>query len=242
VLVTGPTGSGKTTTLYAALQYIRESNVNIITAEDPVEYRMTGIEQMQVNHKIGYSFARILRNILRHDPDVIMVGEIRDQETAKVAIESALTGHLVLSTLHTNSAAVTVTRLLEMGVEPYLINDSILGVLAQRLVRLNCTHCLEVEEVEPHVYKSLKVTQKEKFYRGTGCEHCHNTGYSGRMAVYELLPVSVALRKLIKPGVTADVIESFAIKEGMTPLTTYALNAARKKKISLSEVYRVRLE
>jgi len=241
VLVTGPTGSGKSTTLYAAIQYIRDSNVNIITAEDPVEYKIEGIEQMQVNHKIGYSFARILRNILRHDPDVIMIGEIRDQETSKIAVESSLTGHLVLSTLHTNSAAVTVTRLMEMGVEPYLINDTLLGVLAQRLVRLNCTYCMEEEEVEPHIYDTLKVSSKEVFYRGKGCEHCHNTGYKGRMAVYELLPLSPALKKLIKPGAGADAIEKLAVKEGMTPLTQNALNAARNKKISLSEVYRIRL-
>lgn len=241
VLVTGPTGSGKSTTLYAGLQYIRESNVNIITAEDPVEYRMNGIEQMQVNHKIGYDFARILRNILRHDPDVIMVGEIRDQETAKIAIESSLTGHLVLSTLHTNSAAITVTRLMEMGVEPYLISDSLLGVLAQRLVRLNCPHCMEIEEVEPHIYDSLNVTSKEVFYRGSGCDHCHQTGYQGRMAVYELLPITAELRSLMRPGITADVIEELAVKQGMTVLTENALNAARDKKISLAEVYRIRL-
>ncbi|MCG6968592.1 MAG: GspE/PulE family protein, partial [Gammaproteobacteria bacterium] len=168
LLVTGPTGSGKSTTLYAALEHIRKTNVNIITAEDPVEYHMSGIEQMQVNHKVGYTFARILRNILRHDPDVIMVGEIRDEETAKIAIESALTGHLVLSTLHTNSAAVTLTRLLEMGVQPYLINDTLLGVLAQRLVKTNCANCLEEEPVDAAVYKALGINPEEKFYKGKG--------------------------------------------------------------------------
>lgn len=242
LLVTGPTGSGKSTTLYAALEHIRKSNVNIITAEDPVEYHINGIEQMQVNHQIDYTFARILRNILRHDPDVIMVGEIRDKETAKIAIESALTGHLVLSTLHTNSAAVTVTRLLEMGVEPYLINDTLLGVLAQRLVRANCPKCLDVEELPPSVYRALGVDMNEVFYRGKGCDHCNHTGYKGRLAVYELLPMNQEIRSHVLKGVSADIIHAEAVSSGMAPLTQNALLAARKKKTSLSEVYRVRLE
>ncbi|WP_455204063.1 GspE/PulE family protein [Kaarinaea lacus] len=241
LLVTGPTGSGKSTTLYAAIEHIRKTNVNIITAEDPVEYHIDGIQQMQVNHKVGYTFARILRNILRHDPDVIMVGEIRDQETAKIAIESALTGHLVLSTLHTNSAAVTVTRLLEMGVEPYLINDTLLGVLAQRLVRVNCPHCLQQEKVEATVYEALGLNDEEVFYKGKGCEQCRGTGYHGRMAVYELLVMNPALRQLLSKRVGADDIEQAARSEGMTPLTQNALEAARQKKTSLAEVYRVRL-
>lgn len=242
LLVTGPTGSGKSTTLYAALEHIRKSNVNIITAEDPVEYHIAGIEQMQVNHKIDYSFARILRNILRHDPDVIMVGEIRDQETAKVAIESALTGHLVLSTLHTNSAAVTITRLLEMGVEPYLINDTLLGVLAQRLVRKNCPHCIAEEEVDASVYTALGISGRETFFRGRGCDNCNHTGYKGRMAVYELLQMNQSIRQSVLSGVSADIIHEQAVAGGMSPLTQNALNAAREKKTSLAEVYRVRLE
>ena len=241
LLVTGPTGSGKSTTLYAAIEHIRKTNVNIITAEDPVEYHIAGIEQMQVNHKVGYTFARILRNILRHDPDVIMVGEIRDEETAKIAIESALTGHLVLSTLHTNSATVTLTRLLEMGVQPYLINDTLLGVLAQRLVRTNCVHCLEEEQVDATVYQALNIRPDEKFYKGKGCEKCRNTGYKGRMAVYELLAMAPELRKMVSQGVGADFIEAKAIEEGMVPLTQNALKAAREQKTSLAEVYRVRL-
>ena len=241
LLVTGPTGSGKSTTLYAAIEHIRKTNVNIITAEDPVEYHIAGIEQMQVNHKVGYTFARILRNILRHDPDVIMVGEIRDEETAKIAIESALTGHLVLSTLHTNSATVTLTRLLEMGVQPYLINDTLLGVLAQRLVKTNCKYCLEEEPVDDAVYEALNINPSEKFFKGKGCEKCRNTGYKGRMAVYELLAMSPELRKLVSTGVGADFIEAKAIEEGMVPLTQNALKAARERKTSLAEVYRVRL-
>jgi type IV pilus assembly protein PilB len=242
LLVTGPTGSGKSTTLYAALEHIRKSNVNIITAEDPVEYHMEGVEQMQVNHQVGYSFAKILRNILRHDPDVIMVGEIRDQETAKIAIESALTGHLVLSTLHTNSAAVTVTRLLEMGVEPYLINDTLLGVLAQRLVRANCPDCIDVEEVSPAIYRALGIDSSETFYRGKGCENCNHTGYKGRIAVYELLQMNQEIRSHVLKGVNAEVINAEAITNGMTPLTQNAIKAARNRKTSLAEVYRVRLE
>lgn len=242
LLVTGPTGSGKSTTLYAALEHIRKTNVNIITAEDPVEYHIDGIEQMQVNHQIDYSFARILRNILRHDPDVIMVGEIRDQETAKTAIESALTGHLVLSTLHTNSAAVTVTRLLEMGVEPYLINDTLLGVLAQRLVRANCPDCIDVEEVAPSIYRALGVDKSEVFYRGKGCDNCNHTGYKGRMAVYELLQMNQEIRSHVLRGVSADIIHAEALTSGMTALTQNALRMAREKKTSLAEVYRIRLE
>ena len=235
------TGSGKSTTLYTALDHIRASNVNIITVEDPVEYHVDGITQIQVNHDTGYSFARALRHILRHDPDVVMVGEIRDEETAKMAVESALTGHLVLSTLHTNDAATTVTRLIEIGVEPYLVNSSLIGVLAQRLVRCNCPHCTQEEQIEPSVRKVLGVAEDEVFYKGVGCDLCHNTGVSGRMAVYELLVMTPDLRKLLAQRVPADVIAEQALRDGMTPLTESALKVARSRKIPLSEVYRVRL-
>lgn len=241
-LVTGPTGSGKSTTLYTALSHIRKQNVNIITVEDPVEYRVDGITQVQVNHHTGYTFARALRHILRHDPDVIMVGEIRDQETARMAVESALTGHLVLSTLHTNDAATTVTRLLEIGIEPYLVNSSLLGVLAQRLVRANCPHCLIEESIDPGIRKELGVTDDEVFYKGKGCEHCHETGVHGRRAVYELLTVSNALKALMSQHANASEIQAQAIQDGMSQLTDHALNLARQKLISLAEVYRVRLE
>jgi len=242
VLVTGPTGSGKSTTLYAALNGIKSSGVNIITVEDPVEYQIDGIRQIQVKPQIGYTFARALRHILRHDPDVIMVGEIRDQETAMMATESALTGHLVLSTLHTNSAATTVTRLLEIGIAPYLLNASLLGVLAQRLVRRNCPHCLVEEEVSAHVRSTLGLSSDEPFYVGSGCEHCRNLGFAGRVAAYELLEVTPALRALIEPSVSAQSIEQQAIHDGMRPLTQSALQLARDKLIPLNEVYRVRLE
>lgn len=238
VLVTGPTGSGKSTTLYAALNGIKSSGVNIITVEDPVEYQIDGIRQIQVKPQIGYTFARALR----HDPDVIMVGEIRDQETAMMATESALTGHLVLSTLHTNSAATTITRLLEIGIAPYLLNASLLGVLAQRLVRRNCPHCLVEEEVSAHVRSTLGLSRDEPFYVGSGCEHCRNLGFAGRVAAYELLEVTPALRALIEPSVSAQSIEQQAIHDGMRPLTQSALQLARDKLIPLNEVYRVRLE
>lgn len=242
VLVTGPTGSGKSTTLYAALNGIKASGVNVITVEDPVEYQIDGIRQIQVKPKIGYTFARALRHILRHDPDVIMVGEIRDQETALMATESALTGHLVLSTLHTNSAATTVTRLLEIGIAPYLLNASLLGVLAQRLVRRNCPHCLEEEIVSDSVRQALGLSADETFYKGRGCDKCNNLGFSGRVAAYELLEVTPALRAMIEPAVSAQKIEQQAIDDGMRPLTQSALQLAREKLIALSEVYRVRLE
>ncbi|MGG5873997.1 GspE/PulE family protein [Pseudomonas peli] len=242
VLVTGPTGSGKSTTLYAALNGIKDSGVNVITVEDPVEYQIDGIRQIQVKPQIGYTFARALRHILRHDPDVIMVGEIRDQETAMMATESALTGHLVLSTLHTNSAATTVTRLLEIGIAPYLLNASLLGVLAQRLVRRNCPECLQPEQVPEHVRRAFGLSPDEVFYVGCGCDHCHGKGFAGRVAAYELLEVTPAMRALIQPEVAAQQIEQQAIADGMRPLTQSALALARERLISLAEVYRVRLE
>jgi type IV pilus assembly protein PilB len=241
VLVTGPTGSGKSTTLYAALQSIKDRDINIVTVEDPVEFHIDDVLQIQVNHSIDFSFAKALRNILRHDPDAIMIGEIRDEETAKMAVESSLTGHLVLSTLHTNSAATTVTRLLEIGVPAYLLNATLLAVLAQRLVKKNCEHCLREEDVPSHVRQALGVNESEAFYRGCGCDKCHGTGYSGRLAVYELMQLSPEIRELIQPNVNAADIERAAIKNGMVPLTYNALSLARAKKTSLNEVYRVRL-
>lgn len=241
ILVTGPTGSGKSTTLYAALREIRRQNVNIITVEDPVEYHVDGIEQIQANTTPGYDFARALRHILRHDPDVIMIGEIRDEETGKIAIESALTGHLVMSTLHTNDAAGTVTRLMEMGVQPYLLSATLLGVLAQRLARRNCPHCMAEETVDPSVRSALGVAPDEVFYRGAGCETCSHTGFGGRIAVYELLRATDALRRMIVPDVVVADLHRQAALDGMVPLTNQALELARQRAISLDEVYRVRL-
>ncbi|MFN3586299.1 MAG: GspE/PulE family protein, partial [Moraxellaceae bacterium] len=229
------------TTLYTALDHIRASNVNIITVEDPVEYHINGITQIQVNHETGYTFARALRHILRHDPDVIMVGEIRDQETAKMAVESALTGHLVLSTLHTNDAASSVTRLFDIGIEPYLLRSVLNGVLAQRLMRRNCPHCKEEEVVDMEIRTELGVSAGDTFWRGRGCEHCHHTGINGRMAVYELLEATPALQQLMTHNVSAAQIEAQALADGMQPLTQRALQAAREGLISLQEVYRIRL-
>lgn len=241
-LVTGPTGSGKSTTLYTALDQVRKTNVNILTVEDPVEYRVDGITQIQVNHQTGYTFAKALRHILRHDPDVIMVGEIRDPETAKMAVESALTGHLVLSTLHTNSAATSITRLLEIGIEPYLVNSSLLGILAQRLVRTNCPHCLVEEEISEGIRRTLNVAADDTFWVGKGCDRCHKTGVHGRRAVYELLAMNSTLREMLVAGVSSVSLERQAIADGMTPLTEHAVSLARQKLISLAEAYRIRLE
>ncbi len=241
VLVTGPTGCGKSTTLYAALQQVHQKDVNIVTVEDPVEYRLAGINQIQVNNATGLTFARALRHILRHDPDVVMVGEIRDLETAKMAVESSLTGHLVLSTLHTNDAASAVTRLLEIGIEPYLVNTSLMAVLAQRLVRRNCSGCIEPEKVDPAIRRALNVAHNETFFRGCGCSLCHGTGYRGRRAVYELLMVTPGLRERITAGASSADIGRFAESEGMQPLTSNALEMARAADTSLAEVYRVRL-
>lgn len=241
LLVTGPTGSGKSTTLYAALQEIKQQDINIITVEDPVEFHVDDILQIQVHSNIGYTFAKALRHILRHDPDAIMIGEIRDEETAKIAVESSLTGHLVLSTLHTNSAAATVTRLLEIGIQPYLLNSTLLAILAQRLVKKNCPHCLEEESIPIEVRQQLGIEINEIFYKGRGCEQCHHIGYSGRLAVYELLTISPEVRKLIQPTVNSADIEAAAINSGMVPLTERAIEMARQKLTSIEEVYRVRL-
>ncbi len=241
-LVTGPTGSGKSTTLYSALNEVRKKNVNIITLEDPVEYRMEGVNQIQVNTAPGFDFARALKNVLRHDPDVVMVGEIRDYETAKIAVQSALTGHLVLSTLHTNDAAGAVTRLVEMGIEPYLVNSSLLGVLAQRLVKKNCPDCIDEEPIDALIRKSMGIPETEVFYRGKGCPNCNNTGYKGRRAVYELLVLSSKMRHLIIQGANNDELYKQAVEDGMIGLTENALELARNRETSLEEVYRVRVD
>ncbi|GAA3927242.1 GspE/PulE family protein [Litoribacillus peritrichatus] len=242
ILVTGPTGSGKSTTLYAALQEVTKRNVNVITVEDPVEYHMNDVLQVQVQHKIGMNFAKVLRQMLRHDPDVIMVGEIRDQETALIAAESALTGHIVLSTLHTNSASLTISRLLEMGIEPYMINSSLAAVLAQRLVRTNCPHCTEEYVPDPEIRALLGVTDEHVFYKGKGCVDCMQSGVLGRKAVYELLQVGPEMRRLIVNDPNPTDIEEQARKDGMKPLTEHALALAKDGLISLEEAYRIRLE
>ncbi len=241
VLVTGPSGSGKTTTLYAALQELNTAVYNIVTVEDPVEYRLNDIVQIQVQPSIGFGFVQALRPILRHDPDVILVGELRDTETAKIAVESALTGRIVLAALQTNSAAQAITRLIEIGIPPYLVNATLAGVLAQRLVRRNCEHCKVVEDLEESVRLAFGLGETEVFWRGSGCTECAGTGYRGRVAVYELLEMSPALRKLVAGGASCERLEARAVEEGMVRVTLQAVALARSGMISLSEVFRARL-
>jgi general secretion pathway protein E len=207
LLVTGPTGSGKTTTLYAALQRLDARSMNILTVEDPIEYELPGVGQTQVNPKIDMTFARALRALLRQDPDVIMIGEIRDLETAQIAVQASLTGHLVLATLHTNDAASAVTRLIDMGIEPFLLSSSLLGVLAQRLVRKLCIHCRKPETVEGRLV-----------YHAVGCEHCAYTGYQGRTGIYELLLVDEAIQRLIHNGGSEPEIRQHAAEQGMVTM------------------------
>ncbi|MFC1749197.1 GspE/PulE family protein [Pseudomonadota bacterium] len=236
-LVTGPTGSGKSTTLYAILNEVKQGNPHILTIEDPVEYDMEGVEQIQVNPVIGYDFAKALRNFLRHDPDVMMVGEIRDEETAKIANKAALTGHLVFSTLHTNDAPSTITRFTDMGIEPYLLSTTLLGVVAQRLIRVNCKECTEEEPVDPVVRELLNVAEDEKFYRGTGCLKCHYSGYRGRVSVMEMLAVTPEISAQIANGDSSQEIAKMAREQGMRSLQENALEIARTGKTSIEEVY-----
>ncbi len=203
ILVTGPTGSGKTTTLYAGLSHINQSTRNILTIEDPIEYMLPGVGQTQVNAKVDMTFARGLRAILRQDPDVVMVGEIRDLETAEIAVQASLTGHLVLSTLHTNTAIGAVTRLQDMGIEPFLLSSSLIAVMAQRLVRLLCPDCREPHELTEAEAAWLQLdtnADRPTVYRGAGCDHCNHTGYRGRTGIYELIPIDNSLRELIHSG------------------------------------------
>lgn len=241
ILITGPTGSGKTTTLYATLEKINSEKQKIITVEDPVEYQLDGITQIQANASIGLSFAAGLRSIVRQDPDILMVGEIRDHETAEIAIESALTGHLVFSTLHTNDAAGAVTRLQDMGVEGYLISSSLLAIQAQRLVRRVCTDCAEEVPITSDELAVLQIEQKEcpTLKRGLGCEACGQTGYRGRVGLYELLMMSDAIRHHIASGADANIIRDEAIKEGMRTLRQDALEKLKAGITTPEEVVRV---
>ena len=220
VLVTGPTGSGKTSTLYTALQEINDSERKIVTIEDPIEYQLKGVNQIQVSEKSGLTFARGLRSILRHDPDVILVGEIRDQETAQIAVQASLTGHLVFSTLHTNDAAGALTRLVDMGVEPYLVASSLEAVLAQRLVRLLCTHCKAVDDSPTaRTYKArIGIPANAVIYRSVGCRECRNTGFHGRRAIFEWMDSSNEIRQLILKNSSTDLIREAARRAGMTTL------------------------
>ncbi len=244
ILISGPTGSGKTTTLYSALQRLNTPTRNIITVEDPVEYRLKGVNQVQVNEKAGLKFSTALRSILRQDPDIILIGEIRDAETAKIAIEAALTGHLVFSTIHTNDSASIPTRLIDMGVEPFLVASSLIGATAQRLIRRVCKYCKEPYQPSTEVLENLGfVTSRNiediTFYKGDGCDKCNHTGYKGRLAVNEILPITPAIQRLIMKNASSREISEQARKEGMKTLLDDALNKAAEGLTTIEEVLRV---
>lgn len=240
ILVTGPTGSGKTTTLYTVLQELNQIEKNIITIEDPVEYKLNGINQVQVNTKAGLTFASGLRSVLRQDPDIVMVGEIRDGETAEIAIRAAITGHLVLSTLHTNDSPSTVARLIDMGIEPYLVSSAIIGVVSQRLVKLLCPKCKKSYEAEYLEKKILGIDEEKQLtlYKAVGCSSCNN-GYKGRRAVHELMPINETIRQLIDKGANIDELRRQAIADGMHTLLESAAKLAINGDTSYDEVLRV---
>jgi general secretion pathway protein E len=247
LLVTGPTGSGKTTTLYTALDRLNQPDVKILTVEDPVEYQMAGINQIQVKPQIDLTFANALRSIVRQDPDVIMIGEIRDLETAQIAVQSALTGHLVLSTVHTNDAPSTMNRLLDMGVEDYLLTSTIVGILAQRLVRTLCPHCKEAYTALPELVEEINLRRFSNepditLWHARGCNQCANTGYIGRISILEMLPMTDTLRSLVMKHATATDLRAEAIREGMLTMYEDGLRKALKGVTTFEEVLRVTRE
>jgi general secretion pathway protein E len=246
ILVTGPTGAGKTTTLYGALSEINSTTKKIITVEDPIEYQLHGVNQVQINPKIELSFATGLRSILRQDPDVIMVGEIRDTETAEIAIQASLTGHLVFSTLHTNDSAGALTRLMDMGIEPFLVASSLLGVVAQRLVRLLCKTCAEKYQPTDAELNQLGVTRAQiknaSFSRPVGCPNCVETGYSGRVGIYEILLLSEKTRGLLMASADAGSIKKAAVAQGMESLRIAGARKVLQNLTSVAEVLRVSQE
>ena len=246
ILTSGPTGSGKTTTLYSVLKSLNDEHVNITTIEDPIEIKLEGINQSQVNPKAGITFASCMRAILRQDPDIILVGEIRDYETLEIAISAALTGHLVLSTVHTNSAAATVTRLIEMGAKDYLVSSTLSGVIAQRLVRSLCPECKEqyfptYEEARQVVAdeESIQKLMKTPIYRAKGCNKCDFTGYKGRLGVYEIMQITKEIKKLVAQGAHDLEIEEAAIANGMTTLNKSCLNHIMNGETTIDEFVRV---
>jgi len=242
ILVTGPTGSGKTTTLYSALSTIDSEEKNVITIEDPVEYHLGRIRQSQVNTKAGLTFASGLRSILRQDPDIIMVGEIRDKETAEISVQAALTGHLVFSTLHTNDAAGALSRLIDMGIEPFLISSSTIGILAQRLVRKICDKCKEEYSPSADILDGLGLGQKNTFFKGEGCDACKNTGYRERIGIFELLIVNDEIRKLVVDKASSDIIKKIAIEAGMKTLRDDGLDKVLKGITTPEEVIKATQE
>jgi len=242
VLVTGPTGSGKTTTLYSALSELNSTKEKIITTEDPVEYDIDGIIQIPIDSSAGVTFASCLRAILRQDPDIILVGEIRDLETAEIAIQAALTGHLVFSTLHTNDSPSTVTRLTDMGIQPFMICATVEAILAQRLVRRICTKCREKTRVSTDLLMELGMTRDDveevDYFKGTGCENCNNTGYKGRIALFELMVMNDAIREMIMAGDSTDDLRNKAQADGMITLRDYGMSVAREGVTTLDEIVR----
>jgi len=242
ILVTGPTGSGKTTTLYSALSELNKETDNITTAEDPVEYNFMGINQVQMHEEIGLTFASALRAFLRQDPDIIMVGEIRDFETAQIAVQAALTGHLVLSTVHTNDAPGTITRLIDMGIEPFLISSAVILILAQRLVRKICLECREPIKVHPQLLIDLGVSPDEvktfPVYKGKGCPICNHTGYKGRVGLYEVMPIKEEVKELILSRASTSEIKKEAIRLGMKTLRQSGIIKIRDGLTTIEEVLR----
>ncbi len=239
ILVTGPTGSGKTTTLYSAVSDLSAPDVNIMTIEDPVEYKLPHIAQVGVNPKINLTFGAGLRHILRQDPDIIMIGEIRDKETAEIAIQASLTGHLVLSTLHTNDAPSAMTRLVDMGVEPYLLSSTVIGVLAQRLVRTNCPHCLEAYQPTDSECRHLGLKSTETLYRGVGCPNCFGVGYKGRRAIYELMQVTQPIKEELLVSADSVKLRKVALEQGMSSLLSDGAALVQAGITTSSEVLRV---
>jgi type IV pilus assembly protein PilB len=242
ILVTGPTGSGKTTTLYSALNAVNNEEVNIMTAEDPVEYQLEGINQFHMHEKIGFTFASALRSFLRQDPDIIMVGEIRDLETANIAIRAALTGHLVFSTLHTIDAPSTIVRLVDMGIEPLLVSSSVIMVIAQRLLRAVCAKCKEKIDVSADVLSRLGLATDVTCYRGSGCEACNQTGYKGRVAIYETMPVSETIKELIIKKASVSELKREAVRLGMDTLRVQGLKKAAQGITTIEEALRTTTE
>ncbi len=239
VLITGPTGSGKTSTLYGCMREIKSEEVNIISVEDPVEYELSGVNQVQINEKVGLSFPFILRSILRQDPNVIMIGEIRDEETAEIAVQASMTGHLVLSTLHTNDAPAAITRLIDIGIPPYLIASSVVGIVAQRLVRTICPDCKEEYVPNQDSLARLNLDQNDlpfKFYRGAGCLNCNNTGFRGRTAIEEMMIIGPKIRELIQSSATADTLREAAMAMGMTTLGISGMKKIERGVTTIEEV------
>ena len=240
ILVTGPTGSGKTTTLYSALQILKSPEKNIVTIEDPVEYQLGMVNQVQVNHAIDLTFATVLRSVLRQDPNIIMLGEIRDAETAKVAVEASLTGHLVLSTLHTNDSIGAITRLMNIGVEPFLVASSVIGVIAQRLARKICSACRQPYSPSDELRARLRLPGGDvKYWKGVGCPQCYNSGHRGRLGVYEIFEASPEARRLIEKGATAGELRDLRAKSGESTLFEEGLMSAGQGQTSLDEILRV---